>query len=134
MSEVVSASRLIRAGEGDDEFTHFTRKPKKFDMTASIQIESSVIKPKRSLHMGSNLHKSEASVLSSGEIRYCIRSISLTSTRQRRGTVRQGTQTRNTTISGPTPCCRSVQKSKHRNAEGRNVHKPATCSPKHATE
>ncbi len=28
------------------ELTHFTRKPKRFDMTASIQIESSVIKPK----------------------------------------------------------------------------------------
>ena len=42
-------------------------------------------------------------------------------------------QTRNTSESNSVSRNRSIQKSKHWNSEGRNVHKLATCSFEHVT-
>jgi len=43
-------------------------------------------------------------------------------------------QTRNTSESDSASRSRSVQKSKHQNSRGKNIHEFATCSFEHATE
>ncbi len=82
--------------------------------------------------MRNNLHKSKIDILSSSKIRNCIWSISLTSARKRERTVRQRMQTWNIIKSDSTSRCRSIQKSKHRDSESRNVYKFAACLSEHA--
>ncbi len=71
-------------------------------------------------------------ILSSNKIRNCIQSISLTSARKRKKTVRQRMQTWNITESDSASRCKSIQKSKHWDSESRNVHKFAAYLSEHA--